>query len=366
MANYSRRGKGYSVRWRNPGEKNPRRYQVPDLRTAKALNAEACAHEARGETWVPPKLRVDPATVQSLDDLAISWLVDKRRTATQSTIRAYTDSVERFIDFVGTRTGCSPTLVHFERDHVRAFDASMLARGLSVSTRRARVAAVKAWAGWLEAEYPDDFRAAPVRAVAMPRAPAAKALALSWGEVDAVIDEMTGHGQVAATIGRCTGLRRGEVVSIRWDDLIAVAGGQFRLHIRDETTKGGRSGRTIPIAPVLAEYLAQYRHSLLKLTGSTDLIVPIRDYYYGVLMTSALRAAVAKQTCRADVLKVRSSTHLLRKAFVTNLRRAGADADAVEHLIGHKLAGVRAHYLDLEDLMLTAVQLVPPLPTTAA
>lgn len=366
MATYSKRGRGYSVRWRDPGGQNPRRYQVPDLNTAKELAAEAAGCEARGVPWIPPKERVAAVSVQLLDDLAVAWLADKKRTAARATINAYTDNVERFIDFVHARVGCRPTLAHFTRGEVQAFDRAMLDRGLAVSTRRSRVAAVKTWAGWLEAEHPEHFRAAPIKAVAMPRAPEPSVLALSWGEVDATIAHMGGEGHVAATIARCTGLRRGEVVALRWRDLIPATGGGLLLRIRSEITKGGRSGRVVPVAPVLADYLATHRKSIDEAPLSDSRIVSIRDDSFGVMVASAIRAAVADGTCRADALSVHSSTHLFRKAFITNLRRAKADADAVEHLVGHKLSGVRGCYLDLDDLMLAAVALVPPVRSLAA
>ena len=78
------------------------------------------------------------------------------------------------------------------------------------------------------------------------------------------------------------------------------------------------------------------------------------------MTTTAIRKAAEGGLCRTDAVKVRSSTHLFRTAFVSNLRRAGADADAVEQLVGHDI-GVRRHYLDLDALMLAAVQHVPEL-----
>ncbi len=48
------------------------------------------------------------------------------------------------------------------------------------------------------------------------------------------------------------------------------------------------------------------------------------------------------------------SCHAFRKAFVSELRRAGAPDDAVEYLVGHS-AGVRAHYLDADALGLRGV-----------
>ncbi len=55
-----------------------------------------------------------------------------------------------------------------------------------------------------------------------------------------------------------------------------------------------------------------------------------------------------------------------RRGFVSGLKRAGADRDAVEHLVGHTL-GSRGAYIDLDSLPLDeAIALVPPFdPATA-
>jgi site-specific recombinase XerD len=94
-------------------------------------------------------------------------------------------------------------------------------------------------------------------------------------------------------------------------------------------------------------------------------IAAITRESFSAMTTTAIQEVVRKGRCRSDAQKVRSSTHLFRKAFVSNLRREGADADAVEHLVGHDI-GVKAHYLDLDRLMLAAVKKVPEMTVQAA
>ena len=55
----------------------------------------------------------------------------------------------------------------------------------------------------------------------------------------------------------------------------------------------------------------------------------------------------------------RRSTHAFRKGFVSGLRKAGADPDAVEFLVGHTL-GIVGIYADPDSLPLAeAVAMVP-------
>jgi len=57
--------------------------------------------------------------------------------------------------------------------------------------------------------------------------------------------------------------------------------------------------------------------------------------------------------------------HAYRKGFISELKRAGADPDAVEYLVGHSL-GLRGVYTDPDALPLRdAVNRIPPLPAAS-
>ena len=157
MATYTKRGKRYRIRWRNPGDKNARSHSVPDEQTAREFRAEADRCEARSEPWVPPSHRMQPVEQQDLETLATDWLRDIGRTARAATISAYADSVGRFIEFAGAHIGGVPVLTDLTPETVKAFDASLESRRLTVYTRRSRVAAVKSWAGWIESMHPEVF-----------------------------------------------------------------------------------------------------------------------------------------------------------------------------------------------------------------
>ena len=58
--------------------------------------------------------------------------------------------------------------------------------------------------------------------------------------------------------------------------------------------------------------------------------------------------------------------HCFRKGFVSELKRAGADSEAVEFLVGHSL-GLRGVYTDPDALpQRAAVNLIPPLGQVAS
>jgi hypothetical protein len=55
--------------------------------------------------------------------------------------------------------------------------------------------------------------------------------------------------------------------------------------------------------------------------------------------------------------------HTFRYGSISSLKKATADTEAVEYLVGHRMVGIRKHYLDLEALPLRAtVALIPAAP----
>ena len=58
----------------------------------------------------------------------------------------------------------------------------------------------------------------------------------------------------------------------------------------------------------------------------------------------------------------RRSTHAFRKGFVSGLRKAGVDPDAVEFLVGHTLGIVGVYTAPDSLLLLETVTLVPEVP----
>jgi integrase len=181
----------------------------------------------------------------------------------------------------------------------------------------------------------------PVAAVDKPRADANHDLRyLTLSELEAIrgATPSTPLGRVDRLVfltAAMTGMRRGEVVAIRWQDidweakLIRVrrnfTRGQFG------TPKSRRSSRAVPLAPRLAADLAQhykqspYRHD--------DDLVFAHPELGTVLDPSKLRKRFAASVRRSGVRHVRF--HDLRHTFGTQMAAAGAPIRAIQEWLGH-------------------------------
>ena len=134
-----------------------------------------------------------------------------------------------------------------------------------------------------------------------------------------------------------TGMRRGEILGLMWDDIDFDAN---IIHVRHnlafpcnsnyaevtDKLKTPSSYRDIPMSPVLREYL-------LTLDQGTKTVVhtaegkPLTKASFRVLWDTVNRRAPDGVDCHP---------HLLRHTFTTQCIESGMDPTEVQHLLGHK------------------------------
>ena len=132
-----------------------------------------------------------------------------------------------------------------------------------------------------------------------------------------------------------TGMRRGEVVALRWQDVdwdlhlirvrLAFTRGQFG------TPKSRRSSRAVPLASRLAHEL-RVHHDRTPYSRPADLVFAHPELGT-VLDPSKLRKRFLASVRRANVRPVRF--HDLRHTFGTQMAAAGAPMRAIQEWLGH-------------------------------
>jgi integrase len=141
-------------------------------------------------------------------------------------------------------------------------------------------------------------------------------------------------------------------MGLRWDDIDMKTA---TLTVRGELGKSRqeRRGRVIPISRHLVDILASWgkREGFLVTTNA-------RGRRERLAQPRAMDHAWERAGVRSAAWAGRPH-HAFRKGFVSELRRAGADPDVVEVLVGHSL-GLRGVYTDPDALpMRQAVDLIP-------
>ncbi|WP_213816204.1 tyrosine-type recombinase/integrase [Glaciihabitans sp. dw_435] len=159
------------------------------------------------------------------------------------------------------------------------------------------------------------------------------------------IDNMVDSGAYARTrdlitLLAATGLRIGEVVKIRGEDVDRVA------MMLSTTRKGGLEHR-IALSPALRELVDRYPMSGWWFPS------PYRNKLFpdggGHILMASASTVVAAAIKRAGITDVRLTGHSLRHYFATTLLRMGTDIRVVQELMGHASLATTQLYLEVTD-----------------
>jgi integrase len=150
-----------------------------------------------------------------------------------------------------------------------------------------------------------------------------------------------------------TGLRVGELLALKWEDVDLVAGQlvvrRTLWHNQEGPPKGGRN-RKVPLSDDAVAVLKAHRH--LKgpyVFCETD----------GRRLTHSRVKDVVPSTCRKAQLAKRLTTHGLRHTFASHLVMRGVSLMAVKELLGHESIEMTLRYSHLSpDVKRDAVKLL--------
>ncbi len=363
MATIESTSTGYRVRWRDPDGRERFR-ECPTFPLAGLLKREVEDAAARGERWQPRAVHTTP----DLRVLIQAFLACCSTTLRPQTVVRYARALGLFVQWLEARHGAGPFLGPdllcrriLAEWHEALAHGGLHGRDRKPSTRRKLVEVVQLL--WRWAYDHDEYGplVLPPRTLNLPREPVAPTVAPTWDEMDACVRALRSWQQRTCTVQRFTGLRVHQAMHLRWDDIDLD---RCTLTVRGELgkTRWERQGRVVPLSPHLVEVLRTWEQP-------EDWVITSNRRPGGAFARTARSRDAARGWARAgvrpDVWRGRPH-HAFRRGLISGLKRAGADPDAVEHLVGHVL-GSRGVYIDLDSLPLEeAVALVPPFePATA-
>ncbi|WP_299438762.1 tyrosine recombinase XerC [uncultured Rhodospira sp.] len=279
-----------------------------------------------------------------------AWLWGERR-ASPHTLDAYGRDLSGFLAFLGEHLGGPPTLsdlATLTAADVRAWLAWRGAAGVSRTSQARGLSTLRGFYRWLDREgIAHNPAIAQVRG---PRPPQAVPKALAEGEAREVLTtapELEDAPWVAKrdaallTVLYGAGLRLGEALSLRQKD--APTGGAMVV------TGKGRKQRVVPVLPVLAEAVADYRAACPHTLGPEDpLFVGVRG---GPLNPGVVQRQVRRLRALLG-LPDSATPHALRHSFATHLLARGGDLRTIQELLGHASLSTTQRYtaVDTERL----------------
>lgn len=163
---------------------------------------------------------------------------------------------------------------------------------------------------------------------------------LSFDEADRLAAAADVEWRVMITLALNSGLRRGELLALRWEDVDLVAG---RLMVRRNvwrghygTPKGGRT-REIPLNEKALQVLRAHRHLRGELVFCKESGKPLSN-----LMC---RSAIIRACKKAGLRHV--GWHTLRHTFASHLVMRGVPLKVVQELLGHATVEMTLRYAHL-------------------
>jgi integrase/recombinase XerD len=275
----------------------------------------------------------------------------RQRHASPATIAAYRDGLKLLVAFAAQQAGTIPSdldIADLNADTVAAFlDHLERNRGNSVTTRNARLAAIRSLLRFAALRHP-EHAATIQRVLAIPPKRCDQQLIdyLTDDETDALLaapDTGTWTGRrdrALLTLAIQTGLRVSEVIGLRCADLHLGTGAHVTCHGK---------GRKQRITPLTRDTVAVLRDWLTERNGEPpEALFPTRrgtalsrDAIERRLAVYRTRAAEACPTLAGKKV----TAHVLRHTAAMRLLHAGIDTSVIALWLGHENVDTTRVYL---------------------
>ena len=175
---------------------------------------------------------------------------------------------------------------------------------------------------------------------------------LSFEEAPRLIAAARDEWRTLITFALRTGLRRGELMGLRWQDVDLVAG---KVLVRQTIWRGivgppkNHKGREVPLSAPVVAMLKQHRH----LRGPLVFCNTDGSYLNGKQFKLALEA-----TCKRAGLRF-IGWHCLRHTFASHLAMLNAPLKAIQELLGHASIQMTMRYAHLSpSVAIAAVEML--------
>jgi integrase/recombinase XerC len=282
----------------------------------------------------------------SVDDFLRELL---RRNSSRHTIKAYTNDLQMFADYVG-----AATWKHIDHLRIRGFLSHLYERGLSKTSVARALAALRSLYRWLALEGAVEQN--PAALVSTPRLPRKLPRVPSIEEINSVLDGAMPESAAFPERDRLMlellygcGIRNSELVAINLDS-IHLANAAILISGK------GKKQRYVPFGDAVKSALAMYLQARQKILADTGrrtpaLLINLR----GGRLTTRSVGSIVKRIAIAKGLSPDVHPHTLRHAFGTHMLEEGADLRAIQELLGHERLSTTQRYTQLSMKHVLAV-----------
>jgi integrase len=319
-----------------PGQEPRRIRRRSPVQTKKGTEAyERQLIEAALSTSMPSREE------RRFDEFAVEWLKTYCVANNKYASVEAKESILR-VHLIPTFGECTLSAIG-PRD-IEAYKASKLAAGRSPKTINNHLTVLRKLLSVAQ-EWGFVDHVPPVKWM---RVPPQKFDFLAFDEADRLIAGADPEWRAMVIVGARTGLRLGELIALRWEDVDLVAG---RLVVARAVSRGKvgtpKNGRTreVPLSDEAHRALRAHRH----LKG--ELVFP--GAKGGFFKKTETKWPLWRACKRAGLRRI--GWHVLRHTFASHLVMRGAPLKAVQELLGHSTIQVTMRYSHLSPSVSRAV-----------
>ena len=252
-----------------------------------------------------------PPGARHIVDVFTDHLLATNKSA--STIKTYSHAFISFLRFTGYR---DPATI--ERGEIVRYLGNMMLKGFSPSSANNCVNALTIYYGEvLRVPHFELYLPRPKKEFRLP-------VVITQDECIAIFNQIINpKHKMVIMLAYGTGLRRGELVSLKWEDVLFD---EYKIHVRSGKGKKDRMVMLpYSIVAALQSYRDLYKSSYYVFEGQ----------YKGEPYSAGSVAIVMKRAVSAAGLEKKATVHTLRHAFATHLLEAGTDLRFIQALLGH-------------------------------
>lgn len=273
----------------------------------------------------------------------------RERNSSRHTIKAYTQDLECFAGYIGSRK-----LRDIDHVAIRGFLSQLYEKGLSKTSVARSLAAIRSLYRWLAQEgkveqNPAALVSTPKLPKKLPRVPTLEEMnSVFRGDMPEIASFPERDRLMLELLYGC-GIRNSELVGINVDDISENA---EAILIRGK----GKKERYVPFGDAVKSALKSYlpaRQLVLSETrkNTPALLINTR----GGRLTTRSVGRIIKKIAVAKGLSPDVHPHTLRHAFGTHMLEEGADLRAIQELLGHERLSTTQRYTQLSMKHLLSV-----------
>ncbi len=269
-----------------------------------------------------------------MDEALIDSFIDYLRatkTASQNTIKAYSEDLSQFLEYLKQKKLSEPILVNATHLHIRGFLAYLQEKKISKRTAARKLSALRSFYKYLVVEGFVQENIA--KSISTPKTSKKLPLFLYPGEIEVLLsapknDVLGIRDKAIMELLYATGMRVGELVSLKTSDInfgsnyIIVFGKGSKERVVFFGQKAEES---------LEKYLKESRPFLTKDINCDSLFLNKN----GTAISARSIRRIIDKYVKIATLNSEVSPHTLRHTFATHMLNNGADLKTVQELLGH-------------------------------